>query len=931
MLARHAIDGGAGGKPGRNGLGGSGGPGGSGGSSYSWTETDSDTDLQGHRTTRTTHHSNAGGSDGSSGRAGLPGNAELARGWHGKLGTFAICVAAGGRKEAYASRYDLRLVGFAHRSANEDGIYEPEEKIHISKIEIENVGGMPTPAHREIRVSLREKGWITAGPGHLVLPPSLGPGQRHVFGEELTCTLGTYHPSKPSDALAEAEVIRHRAFVPDARREFTAYESPQSEALGRFLIRFPIEISPLETLHSLAPGQAARIRFRVTNISRRAFGSQSELGRAIAFRLFLHHSELGDSELLFFDGEGTRVHLDTGFRREIAELGPEQSMDVEGTIAVPEDAPHYRAGRMWLSLELGGIDRPSSVRPIQYRAFDVRVGRPFSQDTPKDVLLAVNNRTTAEELAAWEQLAGALGLQIGVLDLSLQGAVDFEAPDSHGRSLGRNLRGRTFVLLNNAVDTPKGERQPIQYVSKSQLLDLAAAGGHAMIAGDTPDLEALLVPTPARNEASSNPASWADEYIGDMRRGAAHELPVGRAPSLVEVSKWSWLWWGKPSDEALRRRTMKLRQSLENAYPHRRHVLVWELSPQQTADYWMAARWRMGAIHVYRTLDRGHATIVSTGVHDVMLHQASHVLGRANTMGLLLALPFDEKLRRLEYLTRPEAPPAQGTVLLATLVADAILVDLAQEQLNVLRRGWCAGATPRSLETVLPSLRRFVNRLFPSSDGDIGAEQSAQAIRLLARLHFFASSQIRLWEYIPPLRFERRAPVLHGVMLRLVDKLVRRIFGGSNPNPSETGTRVKAAHAAIAAARKSLEQRYRQAKKHGECSGNRAEFVRDLLLGPIAREGITADVEVLRTPPTQVMPRQEHDALCEQDRTRAKRRRTLMARAADAREELLRPESCAALMAAARQAADKDVLVEEALPADRGVSWLEGLPREQRS
>lgn len=938
MLTRHVIHGGKGGNPGVNGAGGEGGPGGPGGSSYSWTESESYTDANGQRQTRSTYHSNPGGSTGSPGRNGAPGNAILYSGKNGSLGTFGIQVKQGRQTHSYASRYDLRLVGFQHRCDNEDGIYEPEEKVHVFGIEVENIGGMPTPATREIHLELREKGWVFPENAHLVLPPSLGPGQRHRFdSEELICTLGAYHPSKPSDPLTAEEIIHHRALVPEVSREFSNYESDQSLELGRFTLRFPLMVSPIETLHSLSPGQAARLRFRITNISKRAFGLRSELGRSIRFRLFLHESELGDEHFMFFDDQGTQIPLSQGFGRDIPELGPGQSLDVEGTLAFGEDAPFYRAGRIWLSLELGAIDKPLEPKPIQYRDFDVRVGRPFAWDSPKDVLLLVHNRTEAEELSAWEKLLSSLGLSTSVLDLSLEGGVDLEAQGSQAeRSLGEDLWGRTLVVLNQAMDTSKGERLPTHFLLKEQVLELGAAGAHLLIAGEkTPDMRRLLVPTLEGGEPSQTEA----EYLKARRAKPSKGPEIGHEAQRVELLKWSWLWWGKPSEKAIQKRALRLMGELQRAHPHERHILVWELKPNMLKNYGFFKRWSMGEVQIYRTLNGAQAPITMVRVPDAKLHRAEHVLGHENAMHLLLSLPFKEKLRRLDHLTRPrpetesaQSPTEPGlqTETLATLASDAILVDLCYEQLGILHRPWCAGASPRSIKAGLPLLRQMVEHLFDPEE-DLSPARISQIIRLISRLHFFSLSQVSAWEYIPPFLFERRAPVLRSVTLDLLKEWLERLFKG----PERRGPMEKV-RAELKAALKKLGEQWKQAKKKQEFQGPRSAFARNMLLWPVEPKEVSTSSKALMQAQERILEKQAHKEFCERDRKSADRRQTMMERAAGARKTLLRPERCAELCARAQREArvleppkaEEQALAYEAA-AEEEAEWVNDLPREK--
>lgn len=902
MLLRHGIEGGPGGGPGANGSGGSGGPGGSGGSSYSWTESESYTDSQGKRQTRTTHHSNPGGSSGRSGSSGMPGTAYLVAGQSGGNGSFVIHVTSNGETTAYPERYDLRILGFEHRSDNDDGIYEPDELIHITNIEVMNVGGMPTPATRKIELSLREQGWVYPEKQRLEMPFALGAGQRHTFTtEKLSAKIGTFHPSKPSDPLAQEEVVRHRAYVPDVRREFTQYENHRSYELGRFLIRFPIESSYIESLYSLGPGQAARLRFTIKNASTKAYGAKSELGRRITFRLFLHESELGDEQVMFFDDTGARIPLSRGFSREIPELLPGQFVTMEGIVALAENAPHYRAGRMWLSLELGSIADPTHPKPIQYRAFDVRVSRPFDRHALGDVLLVVNNRTDSAEVEAWLGLFAALGLKASVYDLSLEGGFELDKENGLGKEA---LRGRTIVLLNHLMDTAKGERKAMHYVSKEQLLAVCAAGAHVHVAGENFRLESFLVPT---FNASPSTALVPTEsrYLVPRKDEPRASLTVGDAPHHLEISKWSVFGMGKPSEKALVDRALSLRDRLGRVYPNRRHVLVWELEPELAKDYFLATRWKMGRIAVHRSLDGVPAAISTATIKGSPEERTARILHRDNMLQFVLAIPFSEKLRRLETLTSSmderddDDDRLKGSVV--GIVLHAIVIDLIEEQTELLQRRWCQGATPQSMRASLGHLRDIAEKLYASEPDVPDVAARAALVHILSSIHFFIASQVQFWEWIPPFLFERRAPVLRSVTLDLIDKCVGRLFGGTNPKSPEARGRIAAFRTEVNAAVGVFIERYNRAKKNHEWAGPRSAYARDLFLQSLGSSHYVRSTGVLRNAQAGVVSRSQYLEMQAKDQQLAAKRLTLMKRAANAKEALLVDARCAELLTRSKQ------------------------------
>jgi hypothetical protein len=668
------------------------------------------------------------------------------------------------------------------------------------------------------------------------------------------------------------------------------------------MVQFPIESSPIESLYSLGPTQSARLRFTIKNASTKPYGVKSDLGRRITFRLFFHESELGDEHVCFFDDTGARIPLSRGFSREIPELLPGQSIVVEGIVAIAEGAPFYRAGRMWLSLELGSIADPTHPKTIQYRAFDVRVSRPFNRDELGDVLLVVNNRTEANELEAWQALFSALGLRFSVYDISLEGGFDL------GESAGirkSDLQGKSVVFLNHLMDTAKGERKSIHYASKEQLLDLCASGARVHVVGEPFHLDRFLLPT-FDNAASNAIVPATSTYLVPRKDKPRHSLSVGDAPHDLEISKWSVFGFGKPTEKALIKKAEALHDRLERSYPGRRHVLVWNLEPHLVKDYFVASRWQMGRISIHRSLDGVPAAISTTTMKGSKESQRARILERDNILQFVLALPFADKLRRLEALTGTMAERDDDDDTLAGavvgIVMHAMMIDLVEEQIELLRRPWCQGSTPQSLSKALVHLHEVVDKLYRTRKGSPEGAARAALVHILSSLHFFASSQVAFWEYVPPFLFERRAPVLRRVTLDLIKKCIVRIFGGADPKSPEERERIAAFAAEVETARKAFVSRYHKAKKNHEWAGGRASYTRDLFLAPLENANFKRCTNVLRDVKSSIVSKAQYMEGQNKDRQSAEKRRVMMKRAEKARDALLLETRCDELLARAKSA-----------------------------
>ncbi|HSO40153.1 MAG TPA: hypothetical protein VLT33_46825 [Labilithrix sp.] len=895
MLLAHDVGGGDGGRPGANGRGGAGGRGGPGGSSCSWTESQSYTDSNGQSATRTTSHSNSGGSSGRDGRYGRAATAILLEGEDGRDGSFAIeVVGDADRVTRYPGRYDVQLVSFRHRNANEDGIYEPEEKIFITQLEVQNVGAMPTPAHHDVRVGVVDDGWIAPLDQRLVLPRSLRPGERHVFTtEELALSLRVFRPQASAAPLAENETIRFYADLPDARRRFSAFETTATQALGKLVVRFPIEASPLGSLFSLAPGQSARIRWSITNVSEKAYGVRSDLGRAVSVFLGLAREPgLDASELHFFDEHGTRIPLDVGFRRAVPEIAPGQTVAFEGTIAVAETATTYASARLFLAAELGHIDEPQVVRPIQYRELTMRVGRPFDA-RDADVLIIANNRTTGDELRAWEQLASTLGLTAAVWDAALEDGLTVLSAVAEGKR-----RYRLVVFLNNTMDTAAGERRASVLLDKATSHALARAGVHVFYVGRFPDLDDLAVPT---LDAPADAAVLAaDAARAEVVAACESDELGGPGMSLDVRASYAWP-WSEAKAEHLEARAEALATLLEKRWPHRRYVVVPRYEPTLEGKVAWIRVYRLGRLVVRRSFDPARGAVSGISVDAEAMHDPAIAQDPRTVAALTASLPFGAKAALLASSPLPfgalRSPEATGC---EDVLVAAVLADLVREQTLAASSGWRASS--RELESMLPMLAELTRDAFPGPV-ELASPAGQRLVELAAWLELVARGHARWWEWAPPLLWLRRGTALRSFVREQIAALLRRVAG-----PPEGAVALRGA---IALRERSLHEAWSARRQEYDAPAYARDFAVERVRALGEGRPLESDAQHLAAG-GRVIASDRVDALRQKEQARKGRAGTVLARAARARAELLRPESCAELLASAGAGA---VRVAVELPA----------------
>jgi hypothetical protein len=840
MLLRHDIRGGSGGPAGRNGAGGTGGPGGRGGSSYSWTTTSTSRNSDGSTSTRTHYHSNPGGSDGSSGYDGAAGNANVKAGANGEVGTFGIRVKEGDSYTSYPSRYDLRLVSFAHDSLNEDAVYEPRELVRVFDLEVENVGGMPTPKKDELALALASGGWIRPEPGELRCKPGLDPSARFKVPGELRFRIADHTPKGPSDPLEVEESILQRAMLPSVRRDFERYQEGDAIEQGRFVIRYPIRLSPVTSLKSLAAGEATRVRFSVTNQSRFALGATADCKRVVRLRVTTaNDSELGDEHVVLVVGD-TELAPGTGWSHELSKIDAGDTKDLEISVRLREGAPEYLRFAAHVTLELGDIDDPATTRPIQLRGFDIRVARPFAV-SDADLLLVVNHRTTREEIEAWEQLGERLAFDIAIWDLSRERHLDLERPLADGISLFDWFKDKAIVLLDNPIENPLGapgdEMYPHVLLADDQVARAATAGIDIALIGKGMPLKRLLVPS---NE-----------------------------PDEIPIYRRYWLrWWAKPTEDWLEKVATKKSQLLVEEKPTERHVVIYRFAPEVDGNSAWVNKWRVGTLHTVRTLDAAAGAVVHAEVDAQELHDPSYVMSDHAITTLLAMFGFDENIERLRTLlgrqdSSSELGPDPVPSDLAPIL-DALVLDLANELAAVIAPGWMGDASGVEINATLQRLEALGrSQLTAAYESPAGT-----ALRRLAgRILFLARSQVSWWESLPPFRWMRRGPTARTRITRQLEIFLGHAFGDHN------------AKQAIEAAEQIADEiaADHKVKRKSYIAGKRRVWALEQARTPLAPETITSDTEILQSWTERVMSGHEYDEITSERAADAAAREKLLA------------------------------------------------------
>jgi hypothetical protein len=852
LLVNTECLGGRGGRAGSNGNGGSGGAGGRGGRSYEWTEIETYTDSQGQTQTRTTYNSNPGGNSGPSGSPGRPGYATLSDGAAGRPGSFAIeVVGDDGRVQSYPSRYELQVVGFQHDNDNRDGVYEPDEKVSVTRIAVKNVGAMPTPKHHDVVIGVVEKGWVDADESQtLTLPRAIAPGETHVFEREsLTLKLQGHAPTAPGAPLAERETIHLFCALPAANRQFGAFESTLDPKTGQIVVQFPVEVSAIESLYSLAQGQATRVRFRLSNIALSALGRASEGGRELALRWKLQGGELCDGEVITVDGDGARARLDVGWHSVIERIDARSEQVFELVVAVAEDVRPYTSARFVLSAELAYIDDPRNARPVHLRELVIRVGTPFSRQAA-DVLLLVNNRTDREELAAWQRLCDELSLTHTIWDVSLEGGVHV---------LGADARYSLAIVLDYAMDSAAGECRAHALVSNVR--------AHAL----APQCSAM--------------------YVGDSSVIADNVLEARGAETSEPVYKWYWWPWSEPECNELAAVAKERSAKAAALRPDERSAVVYRYSPALEKKLLWGRKMKLGTLEDARALGPSAPSMSTVSIDAISAHSPLTINEDATLAAVLAALPFDKKLGILKTCA---IPFGQRTIAVDGGVSDVVVAsvvdDLCYELASVLVTGWKSGVSTKELRAKMPLLAALDES---QREGVVSLEsdEGKRLIELCVWIELLASEGSRWWEWLPGAWGFRRGPAVRSLLRSVRETIVTR--------RTDSDALQKEFVSAIKKRRAEVEARWK-ALGEGGAKSEGLSWVRTVLDQRFGERG-RKDARGALAPDERVIEGGAFDAMVAREAERERVAEAFVTLAREAKSDLLVDEGFAAIAAKAER------------------------------
>ena len=402
-------NGGRGGEGGMGGVGGKGGIGGSGGDGH----------TAGYDRNNRYHHAvspgchGANGSDGPYGRKGRNGlsgqigqDGNPAR--QGNIQWVHYSAKDGSIFSKSSKRYDAEVTGYKVSSSIDDGIFEPNEMIIVSGVEVLNSGGLPLP--EGAKAFFPSVKGINFLPDKYDLPGGILSGKKFTIPTAFKGRLCDQpSPNTPGPFVSSVD------FCP--RIELLGRPFEKSFHFRKLTVQYPVKLAYLKCLESLGKGEVSTINIGIQNISSLPYGNCAKSGGTVLVQLHFDHrlTPIGSAcanittqdvpYRVFHDREAP----DSTFI-EVSELKSHATVNLQVTIQMDSNAELFDRCIWQADLYLRG-------KLIEYNHAQIRVSPFYVPHEPTaDVLFITSDNITRKEFVYWQWLFESLQLTVDFWD-----------------------------------------------------------------------------------------------------------------------------------------------------------------------------------------------------------------------------------------------------------------------------------------------------------------------------------------------------------------------------------------------------------------------------------------------------------------------------------------------------------------------------------
>jgi len=616
-----------------------------------------------------------------------------------------------------AEEFKARLLDAAGQLKTADLIFEPEELAYVTNIFVRNTGQLPTPSGAKTRLKIKSGQYYVSDEITFDLPEGLKPGElalvKDTNGQPLKIPFKVKdfsHLTPSEEPFVKSETITPVGEADVAQTTFTIPEFNLKKGGNReFTVQYPILIEPVITLPSLAPGEASKHIVKITNISGRDFGAESELKRHL--ELFIQRSggdlTTGEHGIEFFNSDGTPLDINEGILKKVMRLRAGESTLIETIVGLSPAAESYKEFDVSSELRIDRVGRSEGedLQAIQRRGAHVRVTDNYFKTPDSDFLLVTNNRLEREEYVALKNtIEGELNSSMDVWPITTKNFITFlaklgeyneESTEKNGyeefqESLAESFKGKTIILLANQFESARQSNNGQNIWDFIKIHDLRGALAlHGVnlyvVKGEATRMSELHFP---RNVVENN-----IEYssFNELRSAVRNQegIVMSEADPGAEKHYWetsmsgmltSRQWLLTPWESFAKRKARKLYKDAIAENPDADFQAVHRFAPSRihpTLTPWERFRpfgslWSVGEIQLFRSVGPNMPNLV--------------VENEPTLLGLFLSRSFDENLKDLEfYLSQYDNITKDQQKALPTLI-QAIGKLLVLEQVKLRNR-----------------------------------------------------------------------------------------------------------------------------------------------------------------------------------------------------------------------------------------------------
>ncbi len=274
-----------------------------------------------------------------------------------------------------------------------------------------------------------------------------------------------------NQAWSVSDTLVPRGTIPRIQRTQEGLSLPQTVHIS-----FPVEITPIQSVAVIGPGESAQIQWRVTNKSNKNFLGLGGALRKLKTTLSRIGGDASSAAIKNFNIAGNETTNGTSFLNTITDLKARESVIIAGALDFSDQAEPYTYVDLQssLGLEILGTQNFATIMTHGHR---ITISQTYRHTPEAAVVVLTNAKTTREEYSAWVKLFADLGLKADVWDMSYNRELNLvkDLMDGNkGKSLIKNYQGKTMVLLNNEM-TELNNQRALRMLSRAQFFEAASA------------------------------------------------------------------------------------------------------------------------------------------------------------------------------------------------------------------------------------------------------------------------------------------------------------------------------------------------------------------------------------------------------------------------------------------------------------------------